>query len=66
MAEAKEDPVQAEIARYTWHTPLSREARQFLIDQIEESQAMEPEINRRDFSPKDISDADLYLLWLRS
>ena len=61
-----EDSVKAEIARYTWSTPLSREARQFLLDRIEESQAVEPETERRDFSAKDISDADLYLLWLCS
>ena len=61
-----EDSVKAEIAHYTWFTPLSREARQFLLDRIEESQAVEPETERRDFSAKDISDADLYLLWLCS
>ncbi len=61
-----EDPVRAEIARYTWYTPLSPKARQFLLDHIEENQAVEPETERQDYSPKDISDSDLYLLWLRS
>jgi hypothetical protein len=55
-----------ELNQYNWGMKLSSELRQRLLDEIAELNQAEPETERRDLPPKDISDSQLFLLWLRS
>jgi hypothetical protein len=55
-----------ELSHYKWGMKLSPELRQLLLDEIAELNQAEPETERRDLPPKDISDSQLFLLWLRS
>lgn len=55
-----------ELTNYKFGDVMSPATRAWILEDIRIQNEAEPENERRDLPPQDISDAQLFLLWLRS